>query len=139
MARLGLRWPVLGGDALTGVEGLGPSAEGVRISLPYLHDRAGEANSAFVAAYARAYPGQRPDHRGAGAYDIVNLLARALADVGADRRALRDYIAQVNGQTRPAYEGVTGRIAFDAAGDVPTKSVVIAVVREGRLVSEASP
>lgn len=138
MNRLGMRWPVLGGDALTGIEALGPLAEGMHISLPYLPDRAGAANAAFVAAYARAYPGQRPDHRGAGAYDIVHLLARAVAEAGADRRAVRDYVAEVNGQDRPAYEGVTGQIAFDAAGDVPGKPVVIGVVRDGRLVSEAS-
>jgi branched-chain amino acid transport system substrate-binding protein len=138
MSRLGARWPVLGGDALTGVEGLGAAAEGVRMSLPYLADRPGEANAAFVAAYARAFPGQRPDHRGAGAYDIVNLLARALADVGPDRRAVRDYLARV-GNGAPAYDGVTGRIAFDSLGDVPTKPVVIGIVRGGRLTAEVAP
>ena len=138
MDRLGLHWPVLGGDALTGIEALGPLAEGVRVSLPYLPDRAGDANEAFVAAYSQAYPGQRPDHRGAAAYDIVHLLARALAEVGTDRHALRDYVAQVDSRTRPAYEGVTGQIAFDSLGDVPSKPVVIGVVRDGRMVSEAS-
>jgi branched-chain amino acid transport system substrate-binding protein len=132
MARLGLRWPVLGGDALTGIE-----AEGVRLSSAYLPDRPGEQNAAFVTAYARAYEGQRPDHRGAGAYDIVNLLARVLEESGADRRALRDELARV-GRSRPPYEGVTGTIAFDPAGDVPAKSVLIGVVRGGRLVTEAA-
>jgi len=33
---------------------------------------------------------------------------------------------------------VTGRIAFDSAGDVPAKPVVIGVVRSGRMVSEAA-
>ena len=139
MNHLGLHWPVLGGDALTGIEALGPLAEGVHVSLPYLPDRAGDANAAFVAAYAQAYPGQRPDHRGAGAYDIVHLLARGIAEVGTDRRALRDYVAHVNGRGRPAYEGVTGQIAFDAAGDVPSKPVVIGIVRDGMMVSESSP
>jgi hypothetical protein len=32
---------------------------------------------------------------------------------------------------------VTGAIAFDANGDVPTKTVVIGVVRAGRLVTQA--
>jgi len=39
----------------------------------------------------------------------------------------------------PAYEGVTGSIAFDARGDVPAKSVVIGTVRSGRLVTEVAP
>src|SRR5881409_151526 len=75
MRSLGLRWPVLGGDALTGIEAGGALAEGMRLSSAYLPDRREERNVAFVAVYARAFPGQRPDHRGAGAYDILLLLA----------------------------------------------------------------
>ena len=132
LGRLGFTWPVIGGDALTGIE-----AEGVRVSSAYLSDRPGERNAVFVAAYARAYQGQRPDHRGAGAYDIVYLLARAFAEAGTGRRAVRDYLARI-GTDLPAYEGVTGTIAFDARGDVPAKPVVIGAVRDGRLVTEAT-
>ena len=109
----------------------------MNISSAYLADRPGDRNAQFVAAYGRAYGGQRPDHRGAGAYDIVYLLARALGAVGPDRRALRDYLAQV-GRARAAFEGVTGTITFDDRGDVPGKSVVIGVVHDGRLVSEVT-
>jgi branched-chain amino acid transport system substrate-binding protein len=137
MRALGLAWPVLGGDALTGIETDGPLADGVRISSAYLPDRPGARNAAFVADYARAYGGWRPDHRGAGTYDIVFLLARAIAEAGADRRAIRDYLAGV-GREHPPFDGVTGTIAFDARGDVPGKSVVIGVVRGGRLVTEAA-
>ena len=132
---LGVHWPVIGGDALAGIETEGTLAEGMWISTAYLPDRAGEKNSAFVAQYARAYPGERPDHRGASAYDIVNLLAQAITAAGPSRRAVRDYIARV-GRGIPAFDGVTGRIAFDDAGDVPSKGVLIAVVRGGRVVAE---
>jgi branched-chain amino acid transport system substrate-binding protein len=136
-ARLGLAWPTLGGDALTGIETLGTLAEGVRVATAYLPDRPGRRNAAFVADYARTYDGARPDHRGAGAYDIVHLLAAAIEEAGATRAALRGYLAAVGGD-RPAFDGVTGRIAFNAGGDVPDKPVVIGVVRGGRLVTEAS-
>jgi len=138
-AHLGLRWPTIGGDALTGIEaaGGGALAEGVRLSSAYLPDRPGERNAVFVAAYARAYEGQRPDHRGAGAYDIVQLLARVFTAAGTDRLAVRDYLARV-GAGVPAYDGVTGTIAFDGRGDVPAKPVVIGVVRDGRIVTEAA-
>jgi branched-chain amino acid transport system substrate-binding protein len=136
--QLGLSWLTLGSDGLSGIEALGAQAEGVRIATAYLPDRPGERNADFVAAYARAYPGEYPDHRGAGAYDIVYLLARAIERVGTDRRELRDYIARV-GAGEPAFDGVTGRIAFDSAGDVPAKPVVIGVVRSGRLVTERAP
>lgn len=136
MRALGVAWPVLGGDAITGIEADGALAEGVRLSSAYLPDRPGERNGAFVAAYARAYPGERPDHRGAGAYDAVYLLARAIDEGGETRREIRDYLARV-GHGTPGFEGVTGTIAFDSSGDVPGKTVVIGVVRGGRLVTQA--
>jgi branched-chain amino acid transport system substrate-binding protein len=131
----GLRWPVIGGDALTGIEAAAALAEGVHLSSAYLPDRPDERNLAFVTDYARANSGQRPDHRGAGAYDVVYLLRRAIAEGGAGRQAIRDYLAQV-GRRRAPFEGVTGTVAFDAHGDVPGKQVVIGVVRGGRLVTE---
>lgn len=136
MRSLGVKWPVLGGDALTGIEADGPLAEGLRVSSAYLPDRRDERNTAFIADYARAFPGQRPDHRGAGAYDAVRLVARAVEVRGAGRRAVRDYLAQV-GHRRAAFQGVTGPIAFDANGDVPGKTVVIGVIRDGALVTPA--
>jgi len=105
------------------------------MSVAYLVDQAGDRNAQFVATYARAYPGERPDHRGATTYDIVHLLATVLRDAGPQRRAVRDRVARV-GRDLPPFEGVTGRIAFDDRGDVPTKSVVIGTVREGRVVTE---
>lgn len=132
LRRLGNRVPVIGGDGLAGIEADTALAEGTRISLSYLADRPGPANAAFVAAYARAYKGQRPDDTGAETYDAVNLLARAIEQAGPDRSAIRDYLSQV-GREKPAYEGVTGTIAFDSLGDVPAKTVVIGVVRDGRL------
>ncbi|HYK82983.1 MAG TPA: ABC transporter substrate-binding protein [Gemmatimonadales bacterium] len=138
MRALGFTWPVLGGDALTGIEADGALAEGVRISSAYLPDRRDERNAAFVADYARAYPGMRPDNRGAGAYDAVFLLARAIGDAGPSRPAIRARLAEV-GHGRPAFDGVTGTIAFDGNGDVPAKTVVIGIVRNAQLVTQAEP
>lgn len=137
-AQLGLPWLTLGGDGLSGIEGLGSLSEGVRVATAYLPDRPGDRNAEFVAAYGRAFPGQYPDHRGAGAYDIVHLIVRAIERVGTERRDIRDFIAQV-GEGEPAFDGVTGRIAFDRFGDVPAKPVVIGVVRSGQLVTERAP
>ena len=134
MGRLSVHWTTLGGDALSGIETNGPLAEGVRMSVAYLVDQPGERNAQFVGAYARAYPGERPDHRGAAAYDIVHLLASVLANA-SDRQGIRDRLARIGGDL-PAFEGVTGKIAFDGRGDVPAKPVVIGTVREGQLITE---
>jgi branched-chain amino acid transport system substrate-binding protein len=131
---LRMRPAVMGGDGITGVEAAGRLADGVYISEAYLPDRPGAKNAAFVQAYRAAYGNREPDHRGAGAYDIVYLLARAIREVGPDRTRIRDYLAGVGSRT-PPFEGVTGRIVFDDRGDVPDKEVVIGVVRGGRLVT----
>jgi branched-chain amino acid transport system substrate-binding protein len=133
-----LSWPVIGSDALVGIEADGPLAEGVHVSSAYLPDRSGDKNAAFVVDFLRATQGQRPNDVAGLTYDSIQLLASALDAVGSDRRALRDYLASVGGRQHPSFEGVTGRIAFDANGDVPGKPLAIAVVHNGRLVAEAS-
>jgi branched-chain amino acid transport system substrate-binding protein len=134
---VGLRPLVFGGDGLSGIEASSVPTEGTHISTAYLPDQPGARNEAFVAAYRSAYGGRLPDHRGAGAYDIVYLLARAIEEAGTDRGAIRDYVAGV-GTSTPPFDGVTGSIAFDENGDVPDKEVVIGVVRGGRLVTAAA-
>lgn len=134
---VGMHPRVMGGDALSGLETT-PEGQGVYMSAAYLADRPGKRNTAFVAAYHATYPGQPLDHRGAAAYDIVYLLARALGAAGPHRAAIRQYLAGV-GTESPTFDGVTGRIAFDGHGDVPNKAVVIGVARDGRLVSAQSP
>jgi len=131
---VGLRTTVMGGDGLAGIQSSGVEADGVLISTAYLADRPGDRNAVFVAAYRAAYDNQVPDHRGAGAYDIVQLLAQALRAVGPDRQRLRDYVAGI-GTSTPPFEGVTGRIAFDGNGDVPDKEVVIGQVVGRTLVT----
>jgi len=132
--------PVLGGDALTGIQDEGALAEGVYLTSNYLPERPGPVNAAFVRAYQAAYGGDKPDHRGAGAYDALHLIADAVRARGADRAAIRDYLASIGtAGGPPAYDGVTGRIQFDAGGDVRDKSVVVGVVRGGRIVLADTP
>lgn len=122
--------PAMAGDGVLGIE-QSPIAEGMFISSPYLPDRPDSINASFVRAY-RTATGSLPDHRGAGAYDAVRLIAAAITAVGPDRSAIRDYLARV-GHDEPAYSGVTGRIDFDEQGDVPDKSVVVGQVHDGVL------
>jgi branched-chain amino acid transport system substrate-binding protein len=131
---MGIRAQVLGGDGLSGIQETVTSAEDTYISSAYLPDRPGDRNDRFISAYRTAYRNQLPDHRGAGSYDIVYLLAQAIGVVGGDRRRIRDYLAQV-GRELPGFEGVTGTIAFDENGDVPSKNVVVGVVSNRRLIT----
>jgi branched-chain amino acid transport system substrate-binding protein len=125
--------PLLGADGLEGIEQSGPLAEGTYVSQAYLPSLERPANRKFVAAYQRKYPDAGlPNQPAAATYDAIYLLREVIARAGTDRRAVRDMLAGV-GTTTPAFEGVTGRIAFDSLGDVPASDVHIGVVRAGTL------
>lgn len=132
MARAkGITAAFLGGDGLEGIELDGPVAEGSIQSAAYLWNVETESNRVFLAKYRARFAGEAPPNQtAAGTYDAIHLLARLIAEVGTDRRAIRDALAQV-GRSRPAYDGVGGRISFDSLGDVPDKPVVIAQARGG--------
>jgi len=134
--RLGFTGPIVGADGLSGVEAAGAVAEGVYFSAAFLADRGTTAAREFVRNYEQRF-NERPDAWGAMTYDAIRLLARAIDEVGTDRAAIRDYLAGV-GTKYPAFEGVTGTIAFDENGDVVDRDVAIGVVRRGRVVSAGS-
>ena len=123
--------PFLGGDGLEGIERQGAIAEGTYQTAAYLANLTTTANTEWVAQYRAAFPQEPPPNQTAVAtYDAVKLLAQLIRDVGTDRTALRNALAEV-GRSRPAYDGVSGRIAFDSLGDVPEKRVLIAQARGG--------
>jgi branched-chain amino acid transport system substrate-binding protein len=127
----GVMLPFLGGDGLEGLERQGPVAEGTYQTAAYLANLNTAANTQWVAQYHAAFPQEPPPNQTAvSSYDAVNLLAKLIADVGTDRTKLRNALAQV-GTARPAYDGLSGRIAFDSLGDVPEKRVLIAQARGG--------
>ena len=126
---------VLAGDAVVGIEA-GGHAEGMFVSSAWLADRADPTSQHFVAAYRAAEGGATPDHRAAGGYDIVHILARAVAAVGSDRAKVIDYLGGI-GTATPAYDGVTGRIIFDENGDAKDKAVAVGVIRNKQIVTAA--
>jgi branched-chain amino acid transport system substrate-binding protein len=124
---IGAETPVLGGDAISELEGRASEFAGVRYIAFFQasHARTPEAK-AFVTAFTRKY-GVPPEQRSALAYDATILIARAALEVGADRARIREYLASV-GSSRPALAGATGPIAFDDQNDPVNKPVVIATV-----------
>ncbi|HEX8274488.1 MAG TPA: branched-chain amino acid ABC transporter substrate-binding protein [Longimicrobiaceae bacterium] len=121
------RW--LSGDGWTGIAS-DPAAQGAYIAVPFsIHDPRPEAKR-FVAAFRARY-GEEPDANAAMAYDATRLLVKAVREVGADRGAVRDYLARVRGDD--AYAGVTGDIRFAANGDPERARFVMTQVRGGAL------
>jgi branched-chain amino acid transport system substrate-binding protein len=131
--RRGLTIPVLGGDGLEGIEGAGALAEGVYLTSSYFPTLSTGANRKFVEAYGRKYPDAgMPNQPAAATYDAIFLLREVIARAGTDRQSVRRALAGVGSET-PAFEGVTGVVAFDAAGDVPDQNVYIGRVRGGEV------
>ncbi|HET7023693.1 MAG TPA: ABC transporter substrate-binding protein [Gemmatimonadales bacterium] len=131
MRKRGLDIPLLGGDGLEGLQREGAIADGSYQTAAYLPALATPENQAFVQRYRQAFPAIAPPNQTAAAtYDIVNLLARVIGNVGTGRKAIRNALAQVGGK-RPVFIGVTGPIQFDTNGDVPTKKVLIAMIKGG--------
>lgn len=125
--------PIMGGDGFDGMEDKGSIAEGIYSSTVYLPTLNTDANRKFLEAYRARFPlGNPVDYSAAATYDIVYLLRDALLRAGTDRRALRDAVADI-GRGAPAFQGLTGAIAFDENGDVPQLDIQIGVVRSGTL------
>jgi branched-chain amino acid transport system substrate-binding protein len=128
----GINLPLLGADGLEGIEQAGALAEGVYETLAYLPQLETAANQRFVAAYKSRYPDEPlPNQPAAASYDALHILAQVMRRHGTGRAQIRDGLLEVNLQH--PYDGVTGRIAFDSLGDVPTREVYVAVVRNGAL------
>jgi branched-chain amino acid transport system substrate-binding protein len=132
MQSRGIDVPLLGADGLEGIEEAGDLAEGVYETLAYLPIIDTPENQRFVETYRTRYTGEPlPNQPAAASYDAVHLLARVIEDAGADRERIREGLTAVN-EAAP-FQGVTGTIAFDSLGDVPTRDVHVAVVRNGAL------
>lgn len=123
----------LGGDGWTGIVADTAAAEGAFVGTPFT-DAESRANvRRFVQSFV-ARNNLLPDANAALAYDATMVIATALAKQGASRARVRDYLAEL--ETRSAFPGVTGPIAFLPNGDPVGKSFVMTRVRRGALVPE---
>ncbi len=127
----GFMVPVLGGDGLEGIEAAGPIANGVYMTSAYLPSVDTPLNRRFVQAYKERYPeAGAPNQPAAAAYDAVYLLRSTMAARGTSRRAILRGLSQV-GRELPAYQGVTGVLAFDEQGDLVRIPILIGLARDG--------
>src|SRR5262249_33054935 len=127
-----LRPIVLGTSAVNDdlVRLAGPAAENVVIPMPHFEPDGDDGPArAFTEAY-RARFGETPDGFAAHAYDAVKLLATAADRARSwDSDDLRRALLSIQ-----SYEGATGRMAFDANGDL-IQYPRLYVVRGGQLVA----
>jgi branched-chain amino acid transport system substrate-binding protein len=85
MAKAGIR--IIATGDLTGedvIDGVGDNALGIVNSMQYSEVHNSPENKAYVAAYYKAYPKDRPDFMSVGGYDGLQLIAKALEKTGGD-------------------------------------------------------
>lgn len=104
----------VGGDGWQGIAPDTSISEGVHIGMSFTPEDTTAAARKFVSSFVQ-HNHVAPDAHAALAYDATMLLAQALRDRGADRRAIRDYLAGLTSAT--AYNGLTGKMYFEKTGD----------------------
>jgi len=83
------------------------------------------ANSAAQASFAerfRLQSGRPPPTEAAATYDAISLVLAALRQAGSNRARVRDQLART-----PSFAGISGRVAFDGAGNNLAPIDVVAV------------
>jgi branched-chain amino acid transport system substrate-binding protein len=125
----------LGGVGWAGVTSDTAAAEGAYVGVPFATSDARPEARRFIDAF-RAKFSREPDAKAALAYDATMLIARAMADAGPNRAAVRRWLSELNG-TR-SYSGVTGgAIQFESTGDVAAGGFVMTRVQNGTLVAQS--
>ena len=127
---MGLTAPIMGGDGYDTpllAELAGPVNDVYFTTHQGIYDQSEKAD-AFIAAYEAKY-GTPPENVFAAlGYDGIYLMAAAMEAAGsAEGPAIRDALAATAG-----WEGVTGTISYGEGSRIPSKSVALIQVKDGK-------
>ena len=131
----GLTMPIIGNDGWSDpqlLELCGADCDGTFYGAHYIAAGATGATKEFIDAF-KARTGETPSDVGALTWDAMRLAVQAIQNCGeltgelvADRECVRAGMAAIRD-----FEGITGRMSFDAEGD-PIKCMVIATIEGGQ-------
>jgi branched-chain amino acid transport system substrate-binding protein len=128
---LGIAAPLVGTgtlyeDKFLDLAGKG-NAEGLAINTEFNADEPSPVVRAFVAAYQKLHPGEKPEPYHATTYDAARLILAAIEKAGTDRDAVRDAIG-----ASKSFPGVTGTFSFNDNREREAKDQVYLVVKDGK-------
>lgn len=109
----------------------GGAAEGVVFTT--LAENRDDVYQAFATAYRAKYRSE-PGLLETLGYDSVKVIAAAISDGGFTADAIKTALYHVKD-----YRGATGKIEFDANGDVVGKAFAVNVVKDGNFVAFSPP
>lgn len=130
LRKAGSTAPILGGDALATPSFMavgGDAVEGAVLATPFHPGIPDPEVRRFSAAFSRRF-GKEPDVGAAQGYDAVRILAEGIREAKAP---VPEKIAAALRGMR-TWQGLAGRIGFDAAGNVVGMPIRTLVVRNGR-------
>jgi branched-chain amino acid transport system substrate-binding protein len=126
----------LGGDGWQSIVTDSATSDGAYVGTSFNADDPSPAVQRFTRAFRKRY-NALPDAFAALGYDATMLVARAIARRGADRGAIRSYIASLDADH--PFEGVTGPAYFSDGGDPLGMAFRVTRVSHGTLLTGASP
>jgi ABC-type branched-subunit amino acid transport system substrate-binding protein len=135
---LGMNQPVYGSDRMVNLEFLkiaGKLADGVVTTCQYNPDAENPKLKAFKTNYFKRF-GQEPDVFAAHAYDGMNIIIEAIQKAGLNRVLVRDLLTDL--KTFQGYQGVTGKIIFDATWN-NIRPIFMAKVINGKFEFSPAP
>lgn len=127
----GIELPIMGGDGYDTpllLELAGDAARNVYFTTHQgIYDDAPEGKD-FAAKYAAEYGNPPEAVFAALGFDGINLMADAMTRAGStDGAAVRDALAATAG-----FKGATGEITYEAGSRIPSKSVALIEVKDGK-------
>jgi branched-chain amino acid transport system substrate-binding protein len=132
MDRLGIGAQLQGTSGIVSdafIEGLGPLAEGVLAFLEGAPVEKLPGGAFFMEEYQKAGYGEPPEAYGAFAFAAMNLVLDTIEEVGPDREAIIEALADVKN-----HDSIVGPITFDEHGQNAVPVISKYVVQDGEWV-----
>jgi branched-chain amino acid transport system substrate-binding protein len=132
MDRLGIGAQLQGTSGIVSdafIEGLGPLAEGVLAFLEGAPVEKLPGGAFFMEEYQKAGYGEPPEAYGAFAFAAMNLVLDTIEEVGPDREAIIEALADVKN-----HDSIVGPITFDEHGQNAVPIISKYVVQDGEWV-----
>ena len=126
--KMGLDVPLIGtegADSFQFLEIAGEDAEGIIITTNMNRDSTDRGTQDFIKSYIDRYK-IKPDMVGASVYDAFQVLFKVISEVGTDKVAIKDAIANLKD-----FETVTGKLIEYAPSRSAIKPVQLQIVKDG--------
>jgi ABC-type branched-subunit amino acid transport system substrate-binding protein len=115
------------GDSLEIPRGIGALSEGFQVINVPTVDPSSDFGKKFIGKYGEP---QANLAWGGYGYDVLGILTQAIAAVGTEGPAIRDYLYAM-----PSYDGVIAKVSFDENGDIRGIPYVLREVKDGTFVN----